>query len=165
MVETISPVVYGTRTRWAGALALHAAGATATAAAFGALVAAVAAALGAPWGRAGAVLVAAVAVLYLIRELAGSGCRSRSCDGRCPIGGARTSAGPWRRSSTAPVSGSASSRSSGTGRSSWSRSVPPPRAGLCWGRCDGPVRLARGLAPLVSADPGSRRMDAGSSTV
>ena len=71
MVETISPVVYGTRTRWAGALALHAAGATATAAAFGALVALAGAMLGAPWGRAGAALVAAAAVPYLLRELLG----------------------------------------------------------------------------------------------
>ena len=71
MVETISPVVYGTRTRWAGALALHAAGATATAAAFGALAAAAAALLGAPWGRAGGVIVASVAALYLVRELTG----------------------------------------------------------------------------------------------
>jgi hypothetical protein len=71
MVETISPVVYGTRTRWAGALALHAAGATATAAAFGAVVAASAALLGAPWGRAGGLIVAAVAVLYLVGELTG----------------------------------------------------------------------------------------------
>ena len=71
MVETISPVVYGTRTRWAGALALHAAGATATAAAFGAAAAAVAGLLGAPWGRAGGVVVAAVAVLYLVREITG----------------------------------------------------------------------------------------------
>ena len=71
MVETISPVVYGTRTRWAGALALHAAGATATAGVFGAAAAAVAALLGAPWGRAGGAVVAAVAVLYLVRELTG----------------------------------------------------------------------------------------------
>ncbi len=71
MVETISPVVYGTRTRWVGALVLHAVGATATAAGFGALVAAAAAMLGAPWGRAGGAIVAAVAVLYLVRELAG----------------------------------------------------------------------------------------------
>jgi uncharacterized membrane protein YphA (DoxX/SURF4 family) len=71
MVETISPVVYGTRTRWVGAVALHAAGAAATAAAFGAAVAAAAVLLGAPWGRAGAVMVAAVAVLYLARELIG----------------------------------------------------------------------------------------------
>src|SRR6185295_11756840 len=71
MVETISPVVYGTRTRWVGAVLLHAAGAAATAAAFGAAVAAAAALLGAPWGRAGAVIVVAVAVLYLARELTG----------------------------------------------------------------------------------------------
>jgi hypothetical protein len=71
MVETISPVVYGTRTRWAGALALHALGAAATAAAFGAAVAAFGAVLGAPWGRAGAVIVAVVAIPYLVRELGG----------------------------------------------------------------------------------------------
>ncbi len=71
MVETISPVVHGTRTRWAGALALHAVGATTTAAGFGALVAAAGAMLGAPWGRAGGAIVAGVAVLYLVRELTG----------------------------------------------------------------------------------------------
>src|SRR5918996_1340545 len=71
MVETISPVVYGTRARWLGSLALHAAGAAATAAAFGAALAAAGAALEAPWGRAGAVAVVAVAVLYAARELLG----------------------------------------------------------------------------------------------
>jgi methylamine utilization protein MauE len=71
MVETISPVVYGTRARWTGALALHALGAAATAAAFGAVVAAAGAALVAPWGRAGGAIVAAVAALYLVRELGG----------------------------------------------------------------------------------------------
>jgi hypothetical protein len=71
MVETISPVVYGTRTRWVGALALHALGAATTAAAFGAAVAAAGALLGAPWGEAGAIIVAGVAVLYLTRELTG----------------------------------------------------------------------------------------------
>jgi hypothetical protein len=72
MVETISPVVYGTRTRWVRALALHALGATATAAAFGAVVAAAGALLGAPWGAAGAIVVLVVAVLYLGRELTGA---------------------------------------------------------------------------------------------
>ena len=71
MVETISPVVYGTRTRWVGAVLLHAAGAAATAAAFGAAVAAAAALVGAPWGRAGAVFVGVIAVLYLAREITG----------------------------------------------------------------------------------------------
>lgn len=71
MVETISPVVYGTRTRWVGAVMLHAAGAATTAAAFGAAIAGAAALLGAAWGRAGAVIVVAVAVLYLAREITG----------------------------------------------------------------------------------------------
>jgi hypothetical protein len=71
MVETISPVVYGTRARWLGSLALHAVGAAATAAAFGALVAAAGSVLGAPWGRAGALAVVAIAVLYAARELLG----------------------------------------------------------------------------------------------
>jgi uncharacterized membrane protein YphA (DoxX/SURF4 family) len=71
MVETISPVVYGTRTSWVGALGLHAAGAAATAAAFGAAAAAAAGLLGAPWDRAGATIVAGIAAVYLARELTG----------------------------------------------------------------------------------------------
>src|SRR5215211_7719064 len=71
MVETISPVVYGTRTRWISALALHAVGAAATAAAFGAAIAAAGALLGAPWGRAGAVAVVVLVAVYGARELAG----------------------------------------------------------------------------------------------
>ncbi|MGI8616403.1 MAG: MauE/DoxX family redox-associated membrane protein [Actinomycetota bacterium] len=72
MVETISPVVYGTRARWAAAVALHAAGAAATAAAFGAGVAALGALLGAPWGKAGAAILAGVALVYVARELTGA---------------------------------------------------------------------------------------------
>ena len=71
MVETISPVVYGTRARWVGALTLHALGAAATAAVFGAALAAAGAGLGAPWGRAGAIVVVAIAGLYAARELLG----------------------------------------------------------------------------------------------
>lgn len=71
MVETISPVVYGTRARWLGAVGLHALGAAGTAAAFGAAVAAAAALLGAPWGRAGGAVLVAVAALYAARELLG----------------------------------------------------------------------------------------------
>jgi hypothetical protein len=71
MVETISPVVYGSRARWLGSLALHAAGAAATAAAFGAAVAVAGSVLGAPWGRAGAMAVVAIAVLYAGRDLLG----------------------------------------------------------------------------------------------
>ena len=56
MVETITPVVYGGRGRWVGALAVHVLGATLTAALFGAALGATGAALGAPYGRAGLLL-------------------------------------------------------------------------------------------------------------
>lgn len=69
MAETITPVVYGGRTRWALALALHSAGATITAALFGAVLGGAGRLFGAPWGRAGLVAVAAVALLYAIGEL------------------------------------------------------------------------------------------------
>jgi hypothetical protein len=69
MVETITPVVYGRRARWAAALALHVAGATATAALFGAALGAVGAVLDAPWGRAGAIALAAAAAIYAAAEL------------------------------------------------------------------------------------------------
>jgi len=69
MVETITPVVHGGRGRWARALALHVLGATATAALFGAAVAGLGRALGAPWDRAGLLLLAAAAALYALGEL------------------------------------------------------------------------------------------------
>ncbi len=69
MVETITPVVYGSRSRWATAFVLHVIGATATAALFGAALGAVGGLLDAPWGRAGAVVLAAAAALYALGEL------------------------------------------------------------------------------------------------
>jgi hypothetical protein len=72
MAETITPVVYGGRARWALALALHAVGATITAALFGAVLGGVGALLGASWGRAGLLAVGAVALLYAIGELPGA---------------------------------------------------------------------------------------------
>ncbi len=72
MVETITPVVHGgRRSRWATFLALHVAGATLAAVAFGALLGEAGALLGAPWGSAGVALVAGSAVLYLARETVG----------------------------------------------------------------------------------------------
>jgi hypothetical protein len=72
MVETITPVVHGgNRKRWAGTLALHVVGATAAAAAAGAALGTAGAILGAPWGPAGPVIVAAVAAIYLAREAVG----------------------------------------------------------------------------------------------
>jgi hypothetical protein len=72
MVETISPVGYGGRTRrWLAAVALHVLGATATAAAFGGALGAVGALLHAPWGIAGVVAIAALALAYAAREAFG----------------------------------------------------------------------------------------------
>jgi hypothetical protein len=72
MVETIAPVVRGgRRSRWLGDLALHVAGAALSGVALGAVLGWVGLILGAPWGPAGAVAVAAVAVLYLAREVVG----------------------------------------------------------------------------------------------
>ncbi len=69
MVETIAPVVYGGRARWSVAVALHALGATVTAALFGAALGWLGGALGAPWGRAGALGLAAAALLYAVAEM------------------------------------------------------------------------------------------------
>ena len=69
MVETITPVVHGgNRSRWVVSVLVHAAGAAATAAVFGSLLAAAGALLGAPWGVPGVALVAASAGLYVARE-------------------------------------------------------------------------------------------------
>jgi hypothetical protein len=69
MVETITPVVYGGRARWVAALTLHAAGAIVTAAVFGLALGLLGRALGAPWGRAGSLALATLAVLYAVAEL------------------------------------------------------------------------------------------------
>ena len=71
MVETITPVVYGRRSRYVIALILHALAASATAGLTGALLGAVGMLVGAPWGSAGLVAVAMVAALYFLREAAG----------------------------------------------------------------------------------------------
>ena len=69
MVETITPVVHGGRRgRWARDVALHVAGATLSAAAFGAVLGAAGSVLGAPWGRGGLLVVVAVSGTYLLRE-------------------------------------------------------------------------------------------------
>ena len=68
MVETIAPVVYGRRSRYITALTLHTLAATATAAVTGAVLGTIGLILGAPWGTAGAVALAAVAGVYALRE-------------------------------------------------------------------------------------------------
>jgi hypothetical protein len=70
MVETITPMVHGgSRSRWAVSVTLHVAAATLVAAAFGAALGATGGALGAPWGSAWAVLVVAVSLAALLREM------------------------------------------------------------------------------------------------
>lgn len=70
MVETISPVVHGGRTkRYFIDLALHTAAAIAGASSVGALLGAFGAAIGAPWGVAGAVVVIAFGAVYAARDL------------------------------------------------------------------------------------------------
>jgi hypothetical protein len=68
MVETITPVVHGPGKGYRIALALHAAGATVAAGLFGALLAGAGALLGAPWGAAGLIGLAGVALGYALRE-------------------------------------------------------------------------------------------------
>ncbi len=71
MVETITPVVYGGRARWLGALGLHVSGAALTAMVFGAALGWIGGLLGAPWGRASPMALAAVAAIYAAGELTG----------------------------------------------------------------------------------------------
>ena len=152
MVETISPVVYGTRIRWAGALALHAAGAATTAAAFGAAVAAAGALLGAPWGVAGTVVVAAVALFYLVGELTGL---------RVPIPQLRRQVPDWWRTYFGrPVAAFLYGAGLGVGFFTYlghGTLVAVTVAVAATGRpalgalAMAPFGLARGLAPLVGA--------------
>jgi hypothetical protein len=72
MVETVAPVVYGERrSRYRLALLLHILAATLAAGLVGAFAGGLGMLLGAPWGTAGLLVVAAVAALYSFRELSG----------------------------------------------------------------------------------------------
>jgi hypothetical protein len=90
MVETISPVGHGDRTRrWLAAVALHALGATLTASVFGAGLGAFGSLVHAPWGAGGLALTAAVALAYAARELVGM---------PLPVPAARRQVPDWWRS-------------------------------------------------------------------
>jgi hypothetical protein len=72
MVETITPVVHGgSQRRWGAAVAAHTLGAALSAAALGTALGWAGGVAGAPWGRAGLLLVAGVGVVYAGRELLG----------------------------------------------------------------------------------------------
>lgn len=69
MVETITPVVHGgSSRRYWSSVALHTLGATLAAALLGVVLGGLGALVGAPWGRAGLVAVAVVALVYAARE-------------------------------------------------------------------------------------------------
>ena len=68
MVETITPVVHGRRSGYFLSVALHAIAATITAGATGVSLGLIGMLLGAPWGTAGFVALAIVALLYAVRE-------------------------------------------------------------------------------------------------
>ena len=72
MVETISPVVHGGRNRtfWM-AMSLHTLGATLSAALLGAGLGTLGSLVGAPYGELGLYVLAAVALVYLLREVVG----------------------------------------------------------------------------------------------
>ena len=69
MVETIAPVVYGRRSSYIAALALHTVAATITAALTGALLGTIGMLAGAPWGTSGAIALGIVALVYAAREI------------------------------------------------------------------------------------------------
>jgi hypothetical protein len=72
MVETIAPVVHGTRrVKYWGSVFMHALGAVVAAATVGAAIGGLGYVLRAPWGRGGAVFVGALALTYAAREAAG----------------------------------------------------------------------------------------------
>ena len=71
MVESIAPVVYGTKSRYRWAVVLHALSAGLAGATFGMALAGIGALMQAPWGTAGKVVVVAAALAYAARELFG----------------------------------------------------------------------------------------------
>lgn len=89
MVETITPVVHGgRRAAWGWFLALHVAGATLAAGAFGALLGLAGGALRAPWAGVGLIAVALAGLVYLLREALGA---------RVPVPQARRQVPDWWR--------------------------------------------------------------------
>ena len=152
MVETISPVGYGGRTRtWLAAVALHALGATVMAAAFGAALGAIGALLHAPWGAAGLIVTGALALAYAAREAFGL---------PLPVPAARRQVPDWWRSFFSwPVAALLYGAGLGIGFLTYLTNgglVVVAAAALASGRpaagalVVGAFGLARGLSPLVA---------------
>jgi hypothetical protein len=71
MVETITPVVHGTRRKYASAVGLHAIGSTLSAGALGVVLGGAGAALGLEWNAAGIAIIALFGTIYAGREAFG----------------------------------------------------------------------------------------------
>ena len=71
MVETITPVVHGTRRRYATAVALHTTAATLSAAVLGLALGGIGAALGLEWNAAGVAVIFLFGAIYAGREAFG----------------------------------------------------------------------------------------------
>jgi Methylamine utilisation protein MauE len=152
MVETISPVGYGDRRgRWLAAVALHALGATAAAAAFGAVLGVIGSALGLSWGPAVLASIAIVAAAYAAREMFGL---------PVPVPAARRQVPDWWRSFFSwPVAAVLYGAGLGIGFLTFLANgglVVVASAALATGRpttaavLSGAFGLARGLSPLVA---------------
>jgi hypothetical protein len=153
MVETITPVVHGTRARFVTAVALHALGATLSAAALGFVLGGVGALLGLEWNAGTVAVVAFVALLYGAREM---------FRWRIPLPQLRRQVPEWWRTFFSPHSsallygfglgaGFFTYLSFGTfaavGAAAIASGDPLVGAALC-----APFGLARGLAVAVSAN-------------
>jgi hypothetical protein len=166
MVETISPVGYGDRRgRWLAAVVLHASGATAAAAVFGAALGSLGSLLGAPWGPAGLGLVGVVAAAYTAREAFGL---------PVPVPAARRQVPDWWRSFFSwPVAAALYGAGLGIGFLTFLANgglVVVASAAVAVGRpvtaamLVGVFGLARGLSPLIawpvrSSDAGMALID------
>ncbi|HWC13899.1 MAG TPA: hypothetical protein VG929_04830 [Actinomycetota bacterium] len=71
MVETITPVVYGSRARYRIAVIVHALAAATAGGFFGAVLGLAGMLLVAPWGTTGLIAIAVIAGVYALRELVG----------------------------------------------------------------------------------------------
>jgi hypothetical protein len=159
MVHTITPVVNGGKTSgyWASVV-LHTVGTTVSAAAFGIVLGGVGLLARAPWGSAGAAVIALVALLYSARELAHL---------PLPLFDRRQQVPEWWRSFySRPVAALLYGLSLGIGFLTFltfgsfvvvsvvaiATGSPLEGAVLC-----GSFGLARGLAVVVGADPAGER--------
>jgi cytochrome c biogenesis protein CcdA len=166
MVETITPVVHGTRRKYLSAVLLHTLGATISAGLLGVLLGGMGAALGLEWNAAGVAVIAIVGAIYAGREAFGW---------PVPLPQMRQQVPEWWRTFFSPRTAAAlyglglgagffTYLSFGTfaavAAAALTSGDPLVGAALC-----APFGAARGLAVAVSANPVSiDRLEAAAST-